>query len=843
MIVGSSVRSRVALLGGQAIALGLMMAFLVVPASALFLAEYGASKLPYVYIAVGAAGVAVSAGMTRAQRSLSLASLCQWILLIYLVIVLGAWLSLTLADGLWVTFPLIVLFPLSIPLGFVLIGSQAGRLLDVREMKAQFPRVVGGFSVGFAVGGLTAAALVEAIGPRDLLAFDLLATMLFMALAAATARRYPAALGERPKSAESTGSTARSNVPTRRPPSLFANRMILLVLGYQVLSAGVTQLLDYMVWERAAARYPDPSDLARFQGLYGAAINISSIAFVLLLAGWLLTRYGIGFGLAANPIGALVMLVASSIFGVVSGVAGLGYLLLVCGQQIVDISLTDGTTRTSINATYQALTPTERLRAQTAVEGAGVPAALALVGVLLLGFDALGLGVWFVGIATLLSCVAWLVLAVLAYRAYGGNLRSVLSQHAWDPVALRIDDPASTRVVHDLVASADIRDVRVGLEAMADADPASAASIATALMAESDPERVALGLQAARWTNVEMPSALLGDQSSDIRLLAAAALAGTDGRSSARARDLWVDGLATDPGAALSGAIAAPHPFFVPHLVALAAQPAYTPGLADAMAAHADELEPLARTLLAAPETARHTRQRLIEALGWASTPGGRDLLLHHLSDNDPGVAEAAGLVLAAVGRRREQVVGAGPLLRAEAARASRALDVLQLTDGHPACAPLAAALSDELVGVANRTKLVLGLAYDSMAMARSIAALSGPDRSLALESIEVTVGHADAALAMALVDPALRDDDRRARLSQASSARQRTLVEWLSDLVLDSEGNWCEPWLRACALYCAPSVIGDGALALAAPYTSDDDPFVAETAAWAVKQQEHHVV
>ncbi len=163
-------RSRLVLLGGQTIALGLMMAFLVVPASSVFLAVYGAALLPYTYLCVAVAGVALSALMSRAQRRWSLAHVAVMVLAAYAVIVAAAWAALEFADATWVTFPLVVLFPLSIPVGFVLVGTQAGRLLDVRQMKAHFPRVVAGFSVGFAVGGLIAARLVGVFGgPAGLL--------------------------------------------------------------------------------------------------------------------------------------------------------------------------------------------------------------------------------------------------------------------------------------------------------------------------------------------------------------------------------------------------------------------------------------------------------------------------------------------------------------------------------------------------------------------------------------------------------------------------------------------------------------------------------------------------
>ena len=90
--------------------LGLLMAFLVVPVSALFLDEYGADALAYVYLAVAVVGVAVSAALSRAQRRISLAAMAAGVFWIYLVVVAAGWLVLTVWDGVWVTFPLLVLF-------------------------------------------------------------------------------------------------------------------------------------------------------------------------------------------------------------------------------------------------------------------------------------------------------------------------------------------------------------------------------------------------------------------------------------------------------------------------------------------------------------------------------------------------------------------------------------------------------------------------------------------------------------------------------------------------------------------------------------------------------------
>ena len=45
----------------------------------------------------------------------------------------------------------------------------------------------------------------------------------------------------------------------------------------------------------------------------------------------------------------------------------------------------------------------------------------------------------------------------------------------------------------------------------------------------------------------------------------------------------------------------------------------------------------------------------------------------------------------------------------------------------------------------------------------------------------------------------------------------------------------WQEPWLRVCALYAAPTVIGDRAVELATPHADDPDRAVAETARWVI--------
>jgi len=803
-------RTRLLLLGGQTILLGLFCAFLVVPASALFLARFGADDLAYAYLGVAATGVLVSAGMRAAQTRLSLGALAETVIALLLVMVGSAWLVLTFSDGVWVTFPLVVLFPVSIPVGFVLVGSQAGRLMDVREMKAHFPRVAAGFSVGFAGGGLLAAWLVNVLdGPVDVLGFAAAAAAAWLALAHVTSRRYRSVLGARPAPA----GPPRASAPRR--VSLLRNPLVLTVFGYQVLSAGVTQLLDYMVWERAAARYPDPTDLAQFQGIYGAVINIVSVLFIIVIAGRMVTHLGVGASLAANPLGVLAVLGFTVVLGYGGGFVGLTFLLVACATQIVDITLTDGITRTSINASYQALPSGERLAAQTGVEGAGVPLALGFVGVLLLVFRALSLDVRAVGVVTLVLSVAWFVLGRLAAREYANGLRAQFSHPQWDPQTLQAMDDVTRAAADRLLASPDVRDVRVAIGALASAGQPALVQIEK-LLDDSDPQ---------------------------VRLRAAAVVAGADGEPAARALRLWRSALHSPDADLVSAALVAaaehPAPCFVSELVGLAAATAPPPNLDLALTGHADLLVPVLQDEDASvPSSAR---PRLLRAVGRGRLPAGRRILITELTDNDSSVrGSAARSLSAAPPTENADLPAAHDLLVLEARRAALVLSALGALPSAPGTEPLRRALRDDLDELAGRVGTVLALTSGGRAVASAVASLrAGDERGLAMELIEVATGRNEFRLALLLLDPSLDDDQRRAGLAEFAPPTLDA-AGWMSDLLADSESRWHSSWLRACALYAGPTVLGRACDELAVDWLDAADPVVAETARWAVAGGHH---
>ena len=124
-------RGAVEWLAAQSVAFGAMAALLGIVANAIFLNAYGAGWLPVTYIAIGAAGIALSGGIARAAQRFDLVGISLVILGGATALIALSWVIDLGGDAAWVSIPLVVLFPILIQLGFVFIVAQAGRILDI----------------------------------------------------------------------------------------------------------------------------------------------------------------------------------------------------------------------------------------------------------------------------------------------------------------------------------------------------------------------------------------------------------------------------------------------------------------------------------------------------------------------------------------------------------------------------------------------------------------------------------------------------------------------------------------------------------------------------------------
>jgi HEAT repeat protein len=800
-VSGTRGRSVVSMLFAQAFAFGLMLALLVIPANSLFLAAYGAKWLPATYIAIAVVGTAVSALIAREARRTRLVRVATVSLLALAVLYALSW-AILVSGGVWVSAVLLVLFPIALQIGFVFIGAQAGRLLDVRRLKAGFPRVVTGFSLGFLLGGLLGIPLLALLGStEDLLLATTLAQLAFVALLIATERRFPevhaAPAGGLPK-------LARPQLRT-----VLASGVVLVLLLYQVLSSMGSETLDYLLMNRARSHYTG-SELTRFLSVYTVAVNVVDLLFLALLAGPLMRRFGLRLGLVLNPAVVTVLLVVMGLVAGGAGTAAFGLLVLAATAQIADLALTDGMTRTSVNSSFQVVPMEDRLSVQAVVEGIGVPVAIGVTGVVLLAVNLAGLGVGpVIGFALALG-VLWTLAALAAYRSYKRALADEMRRGTLVPAA-QID--AGDAALQALLASDDTRDVRLGLDLLSGGSALTAADVVRQAAAHPDPEvraRAFLQLADAGDAGAAEAAASLARElarSPDPADRRAAAVA-LGGRRAAGAHDLLValldDAEAEVRAAALDSVMAedAAEPEIVGRVVSAVEDRATTGNATAAVTRLGDAAAPLLAEALA--QDGGTTRRRLVRAAAASAPLHGFAVIAPAVEDPDRAVVlsalEALGDVPAG------DAVPPGVLDRvlddasAHAARSCSARAALAGANGS-----LQRALDDEIELCRRLVVAVLVLRHGGRVRdaVRTVDRAEGQRRALGIEALDVLLTRDEAAIALPLVSRDLGSGEPAARATPAGSST-RAAGEWIDDIAGDPERVWRSSWLEACARHAA---------------------------------------
>ena len=479
---------RLTLLIGQSVSFGLLLALLIAPAIALLISYYGSEMLAWVYVAVAVFGASAFYGMGELQRRFTFMHVATGTLALVIAFLLLVWAGLHWGGLRWPAFAAMVSFSIIINGGFVILGGQAGRLLDVRLIKRYFPWVISGFVLGFLAGGLLTAPLQALLGDT---------THLFLGAAVAAAAMLLFLLATNRQFHDELR-MAGARTPSAPPPpmrKLLAQRFIIIVLVYNMLSAMGSQLLDYLALSAAGLRYADQASLTQFVGNYNVAINAVNLVYLALFAGVLISRYGVRFGLMVNPAVDVILIIFMVLAGSIGGLTSTPFFFLAVGTRLIDIMFTDGTTRTSVNAVFQSLPPQERVGAQTVVEGIGVPVAIGLTGVTLLIVNAI-LGVTLIQIAVLamIVCILWAGAGLVAGRGYSASLLKLMRRRATQESGLPLDDSQSLAVVERMLASDRVADVQIALDTLEAGGSPGIDGHLQRLLAATNPEIQALAL-------------------------------------------------------------------------------------------------------------------------------------------------------------------------------------------------------------------------------------------------------------------------------------------------------------------------------------------------------------
>ena len=799
---------RVVLFAAQTLLLGLLSGLLVIAANTVFIAEFGARQLPWTYIASAVGAMVGTPLLNRAVRRATLAGIGVAVWGGYAVSALAGWAALEWTEARWVSGPLLVLFPMGVIVGFFLVGGQAGRVFDLREMKERFPRIVLGFPAGLIVSGVMADLLIGVLGGvHRLLLFVSVTAVGQLGLMLGARRRYPAELG-----ASAGGSGPPQRLPLR---TLMQNRFVVLLISYQMLSQLGTQLVEYLVFERAGARYSGTEELGRFVARLMSVVNVVDLVFLLVVAGYLMRRFGMKVGLALNPAVVIVFMVGAVAGGFGPGVGSMLVFVLIIGARVFDIAVNDGATRTALNTAYQAVPASDRLAVQAATEVLGVPLALGITGVLLLVLQQ-GLGVGPLGISILTVAVgfAWLGAGALVFRGYRTNLRRGLETRVLDPTSIDLDDPSTLGVIDRMLEGDDERLVWLALTALGDrpevidrledlvlSGRGIVAEAAFEELKERDDVRA-----------VEVAARIRG--SGSLRLHALGYLAG-------RRPDLAGDAVTT-----ITTALDDPDPT----MRAASRRAAVMSGDAGLVARVVDDTT-VARDMVTAVSALSERSARLFQPVRDAleasvadehgpaalravrllrcvrgEEDGLTDVLTGHLAHRNRDVALAVRLALARVGAVGEPE-GLDALLLEDAAMAGRAFAAIGALPDDPRLAALRRSLHDESARARDRLLASLALTPDGGLIRHAARRLgSRDDRAVAhaVEAVEIHLPPARARLVMPVLENRLTDAERVAHLRRLVPIPAYDLGGVLTDMADDPEDRWRSPWLAACAIHAA---------------------------------------
>jgi AAA family ATP:ADP antiporter len=425
--------------------IGVARIFTRTAAYTLFLVEFGAQTLPYVYIGISLVVTLVSLIILRLAGRLSFSKLLATNLG-FLLLFLGAFrLGLGLTDARWLTFALPIWYEVLWTLTGLEVWSLAGRLFTVRQGKRLFGLIGAGEWVAIMIGGFLVPGLVELLGTLNLLLVAAGGIAGALGLLAYVTRSFADLL-----------STSAGKAPPEGKESsagLLKNRYVVLIFVLLALNVVGYFFVENIFYTQAEVQYLAEDQLAGFIGVFFALTALLTLLSTTFLSGPVISRYGLRVGLLILPV---VLTASTASMAVVGTFVGLIILLfgLATLSKLLNVTLDSSIDQPARTILYQPLPADQRLRAQTAVEGIVYPIGIGVTGLALsllnrlFAFQALQFAY-----VLLFILAAWILVATRLGREYPVMLMRALTKRRIDGTELSLIDGSSVAVLQQALQS------------------------------------------------------------------------------------------------------------------------------------------------------------------------------------------------------------------------------------------------------------------------------------------------------------------------------------------------------------------------------------------------------
>jgi hypothetical protein len=417
--------------------------WLEVSVAALFLNEYGAAFLPWIYIASAAIGTGLGTGYAWLQKVLPLHRVLVLTAACMALPLLLFWLGLhPLLMGGYTVFLMRLWLEAIYVVSELNTSIAANQLFTIREIKRTYPLISSGILAADVLSGLSLPFLRGLVGlPNVILLAALMLLMgagVLLYLTSAYRPFFPDFSRYRSPNSEQRFTAQRLRKPQRQ--------YVMLVFAFFVLVQVLALLLDFQYLSQLEQSMSLDS-IADFLALFSAILGSFELIMQWFVSGRLIERLGIFAGIALPP----VLLIGLSLF-TFSGLMRLlvGVILLKFVDELLRYTLVASTGP----VLFQPIPEANRNRVQSVVRGIAEPVSTGAIGVgllLTLGFlqlshpsaQRLNQAAGFVFLAyTVLFSLLWLLTVVNLRAKYlemlvSSSDRGQLSRFKVDVAALK----------------------------------------------------------------------------------------------------------------------------------------------------------------------------------------------------------------------------------------------------------------------------------------------------------------------------------------------------------------------------------------------------------------------
>lgn len=421
--------------------------FLQATTFGMFIAEFGAQRLPYAYLSIALLASVVAFIYLKLSGRIDFPRLITLNLGFLSLMCLLFWAGLGTAVARWFIFLLPFWFQTQINLINLVVWPLAGRIFDLRQAKRLFGLVGSGIWLANILGGFIIAPFASLIGTRNLLLITAVATALsiwILRLIINTSLSQPVAhtnVRSQPMPLTRTKQT--------QPKAAFniKDRYVLLIFAYIMIWWISFYFIDNMFYDRAGTQFTEVVQLTGFIGQLLSAIGIVALITTTMITGRVITRFGLKAGLLAMPVLVTLIIAAMAIIGSASPGNPLLFWLA-SAAKLINVALGFSISQSAGNLLYQPLPGAQRSQTQTIAEGIVQPLAIGLAGLMLLLLNTvLHLGVVVLSYVYLGIAAGWILVIFWMAAQYPRVLSQALERRQLGASTLTLIDATGVQAL------------------------------------------------------------------------------------------------------------------------------------------------------------------------------------------------------------------------------------------------------------------------------------------------------------------------------------------------------------------------------------------------------------